>query len=120
MQKCSSGFTFTSLQCCLFYPMSHRILLDPEGLARPLVTQEFQDPLLFYLKCCLTCCAGRQAQNLGSVQAGQKQVRGLLSYFCSLNKTSSILISLTTLHGEGNGTPLQYSCLENPMDGGAR
>ena len=20
---------------------------------------------------------------------------------------------------EGNGTPLQYSCLENPMDGGA-
>ena len=26
-------------------------------------------------------------------------------------------ISLTS--GEGNGTPLQYSCLENPMDGGA-
>ena len=28
----------------------------------------------------------------------------------------------TMLHifiGEGNGTPLQYSCLENPMDGGA-
>ena len=25
-----------------------------------------------------------------------------------------------TFHnGEGNGTPLQYSCLENPMDGGA-
>ena len=21
--------------------------------------------------------------------------------------------------GEGNGTPLQYACLENPMDGGA-
>ena len=21
--------------------------------------------------------------------------------------------------GEGNGSPLQYSCLENPMDGGA-
>ena len=27
---------------------------------------------------------------------------------------------LLALHGgEGNGTPLQYSCLENPMDGGA-
>ena len=28
---------------------------------------------------------------------------------------------ITTLHylGEGNGNPLQYSCLENPMDGGA-
>ena len=23
------------------------------------------------------------------------------------------------LIGEGNGHPLQYSCLENPMDGGA-
>ena len=22
--------------------------------------------------------------------------------------------------GEGNGNPLQYSCLENPMDGGAQ
>ena len=26
---------------------------------------------------------------------------------------------LYTKHGEGNGTPLQYSCLENPMGGGA-
>ena len=26
---------------------------------------------------------------------------------------------LLQLLGEGNGTPLQYSCLENPMDGGA-
>ena len=24
-----------------------------------------------------------------------------------------------TFIGEGNGIPLQYSCLENPMDGGA-
>ena len=29
-----------------------------------------------------------------------------------------LAISMTTF-GEGNGTPLQYSCLENPMDGGA-
>ena len=27
--------------------------------------------------------------------------------------------SVATDFGEGNGTPLQYSCLENPMDGGA-
>ena len=26
---------------------------------------------------------------------------------------------LESIFGEGNGTPLQYSCLENPMDGGA-
>ena len=30
---------------------------------------------------------------------------------------SSIFNFLRNL--EGNGTPLQYSCLENPMDGGA-
>ena len=24
-----------------------------------------------------------------------------------------------SLYGEGNGSPLQYSCLENPVDGGA-
>ena len=27
--------------------------------------------------------------------------------------------SLEAEFGEGNGTPLQYSCLENPMDGAA-
>ena len=26
---------------------------------------------------------------------------------------------MQSANGEGNGTPLQYSCLENPMDGGA-
>ena len=34
------------------------------------------------------------------------------------DKFSFIWLSYTSL-GEGNGTPLQYSCLENPMDGGA-
>ena len=29
------------------------------------------------------------------------------------------LVSAVSSFGEGNGTPLQYSCLENPMDGGA-
>ena len=28
-------------------------------------------------------------------------------------------IPLVTILGEGNGTPLQHSCPENPMDGGA-
>ena len=27
--------------------------------------------------------------------------------------------TLLSMIGEGSGTPLQYSCLENPMDGGA-
>ena len=31
----------------------------------------------------------------------------------------SILQIVVYICREGNGTPLQYSCLENPMDGGA-
>ena len=31
----------------------------------------------------------------------------------------SFIFRYAILFGEGNGTPLQYSCLENPMDGGA-
>ena len=29
-----------------------------------------------------------------------------------------LVLLLTNTDGEGNGTPLQYSCLENPIDGG--
>ena len=32
---------------------------------------------------------------------------------------SSFGFSNSAFLGEGNGTPLQYSCLENPKDGGA-
>ena len=30
-----------------------------------------------------------------------------------------IMTAYISFAGEGNGTPLKYSCLENPMDGGA-
>ena len=29
-----------------------------------------------------------------------------------------LFVNTISSSGEGNGTPLQYSCLENPMDGG--
>ena len=32
---------------------------------------------------------------------------------------SGVQMVATVDSGEGDGTPLQYSCLENPMDGGA-
>ena len=32
---------------------------------------------------------------------------------------ASVYIVLSFVIGEGSGTPLHYSCLENPMDGGA-
>ena len=44
----------------------------------------------------------------------------LLQYFVSSDIITFLdLMNLRELLGEGNGTPLQYSCLENPMDGGA-
>ena len=38
-----------------------------------------------------------------------------------VKKVMSLLFNMLSrlVIGEGNGTPLQYSCLENPMDGGA-
>ena len=71
-----------------------------------------------------------------------QQKIGLITFTFSLNKNlleiyivpdvkyynlkkSLLSMTLYSLHmssisyGESNGTPLQYSCLENPMDGGA-
>ena len=41
------------------------------------------------------------------MEAVEKEIKGLISRL------------LPRKDREGNGTPLQYSCLENPMDGGA-
>ena len=51
----------------------------------------------------------QQQQNAGS------KALDLYSSFIQLNSCVTLVKTL----GEGNGTPLQYSCLENPMDGGA-
>ena len=40
----------------------------------------------------------------------------LISYTSCIGR---LFTTSTTWDREGNGTPLQYSCLENPMDGGA-
>ena len=50
-----------------------------------------------------------------------------MEYYSAIKKNAfeSVLMRWIKLEpiiqseGEGNGTPLQYSCLENPMDGGA-
>ena len=36
----------------------------------------------------------------------------------SQTRLSDITLTLAYGFGKGNGNPLQYSCLENPMDGG--
>ena len=40
-------------------------------------------------------------------------------YWIDVQTSSQSFITTSKRIGEGNGTPLQYSCLENPMDGGA-
>ena len=44
--------------------------------------------------------------------------RGLLTWNSLINSASAYIHIVMPL-GEGNGTPLQYSCLENPVDRGA-
>ena len=61
---------------------------------------------------------------LPDVQAGFKkaeepEIKLPTSTGSSKKQESSRKTSISALLGEGNGTPLQYACLENPMDGGA-
>ena len=46
-------------------------------------------------------------------------LRGQIACYSRYFLTSYFCIPVPYNDGEGNGTPLQYSCLENPMDGGA-
>ena len=53
----------------------------------------------------------------------KKEVFSLPQPFSSFlyfpSRFSAFLPIYNDIYGEGNGTPVQYSCLENPMDGGA-
>ena len=54
-------------------------------------------------------------QRMGSVQSRSLQEE----IASSKSETGDSLIETYLQGREGNGTPLQHSCLENPMDGGA-
>ena len=56
----------------------------------------------------LICLIFKRTPFLGGLES--KILKNLVDGVCYL---------LVPLGGEGNGKPLQYSCLENPMDGGA-
>ena len=43
----------------------------------------------------------------------------LLGLLALLLRVFPLWRAVVVTYGEGNGTPLQYSCLENSMDGGA-
>ena len=58
---------------------------------------------------------------LDEAQAGIQITRRNINNLIYTDDTTLMAESkeLKSLLGEGNGIPLQYSCLENPMDGGA-
>ena len=61
--------------------------------------------------------AGRIDQG---VRAKERYFRTVdVTQMADVGETRDLLINSLLLTGEGNGTPLQYSCLENPMDRGA-
>ena len=57
--------------------------------------------------------------------SGNYIINGLSILYCGFSERNRFEIAFhwflesSILIGEGNGNPLQYSCMENPMDGGA-
>ena len=60
----------------------------------------------------LACCSPWDYKELDTTYSDCK------ASVCNASDPGSIP-GLGRSPGEGNGSPLQYSCLENPMDGGA-
>ena len=65
----------------------------------------------------------RNVFNCNTIITGSKKLT-VIPYFINYLGSVHIFpdfsqVSLKIHTGEGNGTPLQYSCLENPMDRGA-
>ena len=96
---------------CTLYSFFHGDLYDTGFDILPLSLQIY--PHHFILPHALQLLVGIRRWEMGEVEV----------FFspCSLPAGSSWFNCVVLLKpaGEGNGTPLQYSCLENPMDGGA-
>ena len=69
------------------------------------------------LQSCPTLCGPRDGSPRGSPVPGILQARTL--EWGAISFSNIFMYTYTYISGEGDGTPLQYSCLENPMDGGA-
>ena len=86
-------------------PCTLQFLPPPEGPLHPLGFPSLWAPLSTPGQ--PTCLLGTQFCPPGSPLSSKVISKGTL---CS---------RMSCKIGEGNGTPLQYSCLESPMDGGA-
>ena len=61
-----------------------------------------------------TCCWGG-----GASQVAMLVISNMVIVSAGDVRDGGLIPRLGKCPGEGNGNPLQYSCLENPMDGGA-
>ena len=67
---------------------------------------------------CYICCLTWPPLEKGPVGL-IRELRSSVSYFSCVMNGKLVLTFLSLAIGEGNDNPLQYSCLENPRDGGA-
>ena len=58
-------------------------------------------------------------KNLSTPNNKKMDTDQTIKYMKTINTVFLNYMVLILLLGEGDGTPLQYSCLENPMEGGA-
>ena len=63
--------------------------------------------------------AGSSSQHANFLQQSISHLSGLMFNLVTLPQSFLQSVNIKNLLKEGNGNPLQYSCLENPMDGGA-
>ena len=70
---------------------------------------------LFFAPCCLHHLICFKSKT----PVPMEKFCSLIAVWCPPVPHSHDSQSVIPVPGEGNGTPLQYSCLENPMDGGA-
>ena len=87
-------------------------------------TLELFSPFGFFEKCCTNMHVwylhGDQFSFLLVTYLAETLPPHLFSMLCCSWLASWFAILVPWLLGEGNGNPLQYSCLENPRDRGAR
>ena len=58
-------------------------------------------------------------KDIGDILKKEKLKNCMYNMVSGDARESNWIVRLGRFPGEGNGNPLQYSCLENPMDKGA-